>query len=138
MHCIWEGDLRRIWDTVRLCRIIENFHYWTVTHYRAWVSSCLSRWQCGLLAIAERSEIGKLKDLGVVYPVNAEDAGWETDETDDLNSNEEIESGELRGSNKHDFDSTEESDSGKDHDSSDEGKSSQTWSCEVLNECILM
>lgn len=44
MQCIWEGDLRRNWDTVLLCRIIENVHYWTVRHFRPWVSDCLGRW----------------------------------------------------------------------------------------------
>ena len=45
MKCIWKGDLRDVWDTVRLCRIIENLQYWTVRHFRPWVSSCLDRWR---------------------------------------------------------------------------------------------
>ncbi|CZR54222.1 uncharacterized protein PAC_04105 [Phialocephala subalpina] len=102
MHCIWEGDLRKIWDTVRLCRIIENLHYWTVTHYRVWVSSCLSRWRCELSAIAERSILGQLEDLGVTRP-KTEDDDWES-ENDAVDSTEESDRESGQGAENQDDD----------------------------------
>jgi len=44
MQCIWEGDIRRVWDTMQLCCIVENLHFWILRHFRPWVSSCLDGW----------------------------------------------------------------------------------------------
>ncbi|RDL35896.1 uncharacterized protein BP5553_06508 [Venustampulla echinocandica] len=65
MQCIWKGDLRVIWDTVQLCRIIENLHYWIVRHYRPWVSSCLDRWRWVVKTHDEKNDasMGELDDL---------------------------------------------------------------------------
>ncbi|KAH6677435.1 hypothetical protein B0J14DRAFT_584240 [Halenospora varia] len=65
MCCIFKGDLKSVWDTLRLCCIIERVHHWTVRHFRPWVSSCLSRWRW---AVSEdinhkMTWIGKLADL---------------------------------------------------------------------------
>ncbi|KAH8650544.1 hypothetical protein BGZ60DRAFT_534203 [Tricladium varicosporioides] len=65
MCCIFKGDLLSVWDTVRLCRIIENVHYWTVSHFRPWVSSCISRWKWAAREANDDNStwIGRMADL---------------------------------------------------------------------------
>ena len=56
MNCIWKGDLRNVWDTVQLCRIIENLEHWTIRHFRPWVSSCLDIWRLEIKVEHEQDE----------------------------------------------------------------------------------
>ena len=44
MHLIWEGDLKDIIDTLKLCSIIERIHSWAMNHLRPWISSCIDQW----------------------------------------------------------------------------------------------
>lgn len=44
MRCIWQGDLREVWQSMQLCCIIEHLRHWTLRHFRPWVSSCLDQW----------------------------------------------------------------------------------------------
>ena len=60
MKCFWQGDLRKVWDTVQLCCIIGNLHYWIVRYFRPWVSSCLDRWR--LVTDKHGSDIEDEKD----------------------------------------------------------------------------
>lgn len=32
-------------DSIKLCIIIENLHFWAINHLRPWLSSCIDQWR---------------------------------------------------------------------------------------------
>ncbi|KAF4627193.1 hypothetical protein G7Y89_g10961 [Cudoniella acicularis] len=86
MVCIAKGDLLSVWDTVQLCRIIENVHYWTARHFRPWVSSCISRWKAAVYEtnLGNEALIGTVKDLKDLKEDEEDD-----DDDDDDEDNED-------------------------------------------------
>ena len=45
MRCIWRGNIKRLWDAVQLCCIIDHLEHWFIQVYRPWVSGCLDQWR---------------------------------------------------------------------------------------------
>lgn len=107
MRCIWEGDLRRVVDNVKLCVIIENLHFWAMNHLRPWLSSCVDQWRRSIAEMDEEDDdtdsaesdsssnfafrrAATLEDF-VEFSDNSEDSeedwkGKESDETTDYES----------------------------------------------------
>src|SRR6266852_1253304 len=106
MRCIWKGDLRRAWDTVLLCRVVENLHHWTIRHFRPWVSDCLGRWDWAskegdeFLQSASKSH-GRMK-----WKIEAEENGGTHSNT--AGSSEEEDTTQSDDENEPDLDSEED------------------------------
>lgn len=105
MQHIWKGDLRNVWDSVQLCCIIENLHYWTLRHFRPWVSSCLDRWYLEFDITGDNTQLRE------------DEASTEPDEDkDNPDSNED----EVNPESSDDDDNTESSDDEDDTESNDD------------------
>jgi hypothetical protein len=93
MRCIWKGDLRRTWNTLRLLCIIENLQHWIVMHFRPWVSSCIDQWQLAM-ETAKREEIGDIADIGrfsdLLMPSDGEDDETLLDSYSESDSEEDV------------------------------------------------
>lgn len=94
MRCIWQGNLREDWDSMQLCCIIERLRYWTLRHFRPWVSSCLDQWclkhNITGLSYGRDTEVDEEEDdLSSKDEGSEEEDDDESDEEDDDKSDEE-------------------------------------------------
>lgn len=85
MHCIWRGDLRKVWDSMQLCCIIKHLHYWTLRHFRPWVSSCLDQWclEHNITGLREFSDTEANKDKDDLSSNDEESEEGDDDESEE-------------------------------------------------------
>ena len=118
MQCIWEGDIRCDLDTVQLCCIIENLHFWILKHFRPGVSSCLDRWNyLDIKAIQKAQKVEERERENLTE--TAEDETIAEEDLGKLNTQEETGSEEETG-NEEETDSGEEFNIEKESDNEEE------------------
>lgn len=94
MRCVWQGNLHRTWDVLKLLRILENLKYWITSHYRPWVSNCIDSWVFAVENTASVNDdivhMGQFDDL--LPPEDDEqDSDGNTDVESETSSEESVE-----------------------------------------------
>lgn len=95
---------------MQLCCIIEHLHYWTVRHFRPWVSSCLDQWclKYNVTGLADGEDID----------TDGDNDDRSDDESDDRGSKKDGENSEE----KDDEESKEENDEDSQEEDGDESE----------------
>ena len=67
LYCIWKGSLRYLWDTVKLCNVIDRAYIYAVTKLRPWIASQLDLWESNNIGFRNtddaRSSLQNVRDV---------------------------------------------------------------------------